>query len=176
MTMRRRTNFDKIAADLRASIVAGYRGGQSCSSIAKSVGLSVVLTDRVLREAGIERQPRPRNPRVNIGPRARKEVRDLWIAGLSYRAISERLGIKPDRVRVVVGVLQRRGEIGFRTPHRPIRGQEAAALLLAWATGLSQAEMARQFGINIHKLGYFFRQQVRKALDHTADPPAAEHG
>jgi DNA invertase Pin-like site-specific DNA recombinase/methylmalonyl-CoA mutase cobalamin-binding subunit len=164
-----------FTAEECASIVARYQHGESRRLIAKTFGHSPDVIARVLREAGTVRVYR------SASASEREQVRDLWIAGLPYAAIGERLGFTKHRVTAILTKMRQCGEIGVRPValralqvRLPARLPTTAipAVLLQMAQGMSYRDIARHWEMSRGEMyGFLTELRRRKGPVDPALPP-----
>jgi DNA-binding Lrp family transcriptional regulator len=147
-----RLRCEGIERDMIAEALGKEPNQVSCrSNRLRVLGILETISPRVrlwrLRDGGMERlgilhaRTTPEQP-------SHDTVAELFQEGLGHRAIAEKIGVSPVKVRRVLAELRQEGEIGYE--RRPWTDEERTELAALFYGGTGDAHIAIKLGRSAH--------------------------
>lgn len=142
-----------IPSAKRQSAVQQYQDGVTCQAIARGLGVDFAVAKRVLVEEGVYEHGRKFQGRYS--PEQKREMADLYLAGMSCGAIAAKF--KCDRLNIRHILINQGVEIRtYRT--YPVDPELAPVIKQRRADGLNFADIARELGLPPYRVLSWARQ------------------
>lgn len=144
--MKRRSTYLQLPVD---EIAARYRAGEPVSWIAESLGVShPTIVDR-LRDGGHYMKRRKRLPSATAAQRVATDAVDLYVSGLSGKAVAKQLGVSRATVRKIITAA---GVVKHPTPEEKcaadLRNGPYLEIAVRYKAGESLYTLAREYGVS----------------------------